>query len=358
MNNGYWEGLEPTSMLVGVISNTSATTALCFDGLSGIDPKISFRFIDPYKRDASEMDDCDVLIFVRHLFMPAYKEAFVQAKRRGKLMYLLVDDNFVTLAGERQANPIDEEIFKPYGQPIFKETLEEMDGVLCASAALTEFFQSYHHTILPFGAVSDRTIKPIRSTPTDDVRIGFFGGGFRIEALKEQVLPALKNVAERQPVTLFAGPNVEKFREQIEGAGIRFVTVPLRSNFREFVAEWQSLGLQVAVHPKGETKNVKYKTANAVLVSHYLGAVPLLSDEPAYASIGKAQGVLKIGRNTKNFSTALASIETASQRDILLARMARFCETNFDPMANIETIRKLRCNGWAEDIAVFTRSLG
>ncbi|MBZ9706081.1 hypothetical protein LB543_05020 [Mesorhizobium sp. ESP7-2] len=340
MNNGYWEGIEPP-MLVGVISNTSATTALCFDGLSGLDPKITFRFIDPYKRDASAMDDCDVLIFVRHLFMPAYKEAFEQAQIRGKPVYLLIDDNFVTLAGEKQANPVDNEIFRPYAQPIFKETLAKIDGILSASRALTEFFRPYHPTILPFSAVSDRTITPIRSAPTDDLRVGFFGGAFRAEAFKDDVLPALKSIAERWPVTLFAAPHVEKIREQIDCDGLRLVTVPFHHDFREFIAEWQALELHAAVHPKGNSQNVKYKTANAVLVSHYLGAVPVLPDEAAYAGLGETDGVLKIG-GARNLSKVMARIETASQRDLLLAGLARFCETAFDPTANMETVRRLR----------------
>lgn len=331
-------------MLVGVVSNTSVTTDLCFDGLAGLDPTILFRFIDPYGRDASLMDDCDIIIFVRHLFMPVYQAAFQEAKRREKPLYLLVDDNFVVLAGEKQPNPADDAIFKHYAEPIFQETLKDMAGILSASPALTEFFRSYHETILPFGPTADRSIAPRRAAVAEDLRVGFFGGAFRAEALRCEVLPALKAVARKRPVTLVAGPSVERFREEIEGAGIKLALVPIIANFRRFVRTWQSHGINVAVHPRGETANIKYKTPNAVLVSHYLGAVPIVWDEPAYTGIGEADGLLKIVDT--DFATALASIGTPSNREAFMARLATFCDSTFSPFSNIRTLRQLRERLW------------
>lgn len=343
MNNGDWE-FRPPTFLVGVVSNTSVTTSLCFGGLVGLDPDIRFQFIDPYTRDWQLMDNCDVVIFVRHIFMPAYKDALEQAKQRRKPTYLLVDDNFVALAGEKQPNPIDNEIFKSYAQPIFREKLQEMDGILSASLALTEFFQSYHHVIFPFGAISDHRIKPLRSAPTDDLRVGFFGGGFRAEAFRIHVLPELKELAAKRPVTVVAGPSVEKFRDEIDRSGIELVTVPVLGDFRHFIAKWQSLKIQVAVHPKGETINIKYKTPNAILVSHYLGAVPIVWDEPAYVGIDESSGTLKVG--DKDFRTLLASVETAPQREALLVKVAHFSDSTFSPATNISTIRELRGRLW------------
>lgn len=345
MNNENWN-IQSAPFLVGVVSNTSVTTDLCFDGLAGLDTSITFRYIDPYDRDASPMDDCDIIVFVRHLFMAVYQAAFQEAKRREKPLYLLVDDNFVVLSGEKQPNPADDEIFKHYGQPIFRDTLRQMDGILSASSALTEFYESYHHNILPFGAISDRMIQPRRALASDDLRVGFFGGSFRAETLRREVLPALKTAAAKRPVTLVAGPSVQKFQDEIDDAGIDLVVIPVISNFRRFIRTWQSLGIDVAVHPKGETANIKYKTPNAVLVSHYLGAVPIVWDEPAYFGMGEANGVLKVG--DIDFASALSSIEKTARREVLLTALATFCDSTFSPIANIRTLRRLRQQLWPE----------
>ena len=70
-------------------------------------------------------------------------------------------------------------------------------------------------------------------------------------------------------------------------------------DFRQFVREWRRFAPDILLHPAGATSNAPYKTPTAAIVARYLGAVPVVSDEPAYQGWSEADGVLTATKRSR-----------------------------------------------------------
>jgi hypothetical protein len=120
---------------------------------------------------------------------------------------------------------------------------------------------------------------------------------------------------------LYAASNLKRGQ-----AGIQVIHA--RSDFRRFVLEWQRLAPAVVLHPYGETANIANKSLGSILAAAYLGAIPIVGDEPAYAGIGESEGVLKAKPDVANWGEQIA--RALDERAELGMRFHSWVEANFD----------------------------
>ena len=156
--------------------------------------------------------------------------------------------------------------------------------------------------------------------PRGALRVGVMGGAFRAPGVHADMLPALLAHAEATAKE----PSVELFvREELASAfaGLACHAVPFTRSFRGFVRTWQDLDLDAVLHPAATTANAAGKTPNALLVAHYLGAVPVVSSEPAYAAFTDQHGVL-VCSDTSQWRAALERIADPEEANVLRQRLA------------------------------------
>lgn len=190
-------------------------------------------------------------------------------------VFFFVDDNYPVLAET-------EPEFNWYATKHFRDLLLKTSGVICPTQSLSDYFRETLKIpttlTLPISARFDESFGlQRRNDPTDPdwtIRIGLFGGAHRanielIELLRARFKDqALFLVTEHLGKVLGHAPDIQ--------------IVPFESSPYQFINRWQSLSLDFVIHPKSSSPNAKYKTANALLVSHLIGALPVIFDEPCF----------------------------------------------------------------------------
>jgi glycosyltransferase involved in cell wall biosynthesis len=320
--------ISPHRHVIGVVSSFDASTWLYFDGMTDR-LRQSLLFI-PFNADAanlqSHLSRCDAVIVVRDL-LTQRAGWIVKVCHLMKIpLYYLIDDNFIVLRDE-----VPE--LAAYTMDSVRAALAGFAAVICTSAALVEWFRRFHlhPTIMQFSASFDaQRFAKMQSVPrqrSDEIRVGFVGGLFRRRNLDEDVLPALASLHNDSPVAFFShtppeGPQPSSFATTV---------VARTGSYDAFLMRWRAAGLDLLVHPRGETKNAPYKTDSILLTALYLGAVPIVAAEGAFRDIGEEQGVLKVDGGRTEWERALRRAQDVSVRQRLMSRLDAFCRSHFTP---------------------------
>ncbi|MGU3363111.1 hypothetical protein ACLBWX_22670 [Methylobacterium sp. M6A4_1b] len=328
-------------MIVGVISHPNFSTALCFDGLMQ-QQRYNFIFINPFEDSQlsnKKLQNVDVVVVVRHLYLPEYENLWREAFRGGIPMYYLLDDNFFIIdSGDVEGK---------YTHTKVRNTLRMFKGVLSSNVNLSTYLISnkIHSNVLWFSAVrdSDRDPQVISKHNGEAINIGCFGGGFRLLEIEKNILPALSNMAKIRPVSFYAREDLEALRDKFESAGINFQTSKTTDSIGLFCRDWLQYNLDIIIHPPGNTKNLAFKTANALLIAYYLGAVPVVADEPAYAGSNDKNGVIIADCTEEAYFSAFQSLAGRKYRQNLFAKLELYVRKAFATDSNIRTL-DIICN--------------
>jgi hypothetical protein len=124
----------------------------------------------------------------------------------------------------------------------------------------------------------------------DGLRIGFIGNEARFISLQEMVLPALATLSQEMDVEFFHRDH--PLQRPPDALRLSISSVPFSPAFDVFLDDWSSLSLDVLVHPPVASDNAPYKSDNVILVAAYLGAVPILSPEPAFSDFRSDRRIL------------------------------------------------------------------
>lgn len=269
--------------VVGVLGDFDASTMLFFEGLEA---HVSLVFLghEPLKHGLSILlTGLDAVIVVRELFGRGENVA-TQCRALSVPCYYFCDDNFVELA------KVDRR-YAAYSQTRVRDALRNYAGVLCSNKALAEYFSRLAEN----PAVHIRSVfsdnrwhkcqlvrrAALAKRDSQRLRIGFIGNEARIEAFRNVVAPCLAKLAAIGSIEVYVRAGAA-----IEGApGMNVVEVPVLPNFDAFMTHWSGLALDLLVHPESTSINTPYKAENVLLVAAYLGAVPILFREPAFAEI-------------------------------------------------------------------------
>ena len=111
--------------------------------------------------------------------------------------------------------------------------------------------------------------------------------------------------------------------------------LPFEPDFPRFVAAWRAAEPDILVHPPGQTANLAMKGPGTLLAALYLGAAPVVADEPAYSGLGIAQGVLRADDSVAAWRAALAYLAEPDTRRQHLARLL----AHFRAVASLDAAR-------------------
>jgi hypothetical protein len=283
---------------------------------------------------------CDAVIVSRGLLDSNAERAIGLCTSTGIDLHYLADDNPILIAKE------DAELSR-YRLDKVRDVLKPFKGVLATSPRLAEYYRAngLHPNVQLFGPVLDRaTLGKMRRIVTEAhpgrLRVGFIGGGFREDDLRGRVYPALRSLSQRTGIELIARES-DGLRRNPPPSPLPWRQIPFALSYDSFLQTWRSLGIDVLVHPRGQTRNIDYKTDSILVTSLYLGAVPIVCDEAAFRDIGESEGVLKVGEGPGDFAAALERASDPGFRQEMLRRLEIFCGRHFDPAANEQVLQAI-----------------
>jgi hypothetical protein len=334
--------------VVSVYGDCNASVSLYFVSES---PQLRhLRFIEPAGNtwyENSQLATSDAVIFVRE-FLSERQSSALRFCRLAEIPHLyFCDDNFHALRGEDSA-------WDAYSLDRMRSELTTFRAVLVSSRELRNFFVEnvLHASVHVLSPVFDESlfekVRRVREAAHDDdaLRISYFGGPFRNAALLRDVFPSL----EILPETVRLQVRETRERYPLTPFSIEFAAPIL--GFSHFLETWSRFRPAVVVHPSGATGNIRYKSDNAVLVACYLGAVPILADEPAYEGIRNADGIEKAGADPAQWHAALVKLLDPREREAAYERLLAFCRRHFSPDASWRIIA-----GLLDDITPMTEAV-
>jgi hypothetical protein len=203
------------------------------------------------------------------------------------------------------------------------------------------------------------------------------GGDFRASGLEGQPMERLRAMAEAEPLRVVATAAAAKALGAALGPA-EIVVLPEERSFRQFVRRWRGFGPDILLHPAGATANAPFKCPTAVIVAGYLGAAPVVADEPAYDGWGENEGLLRLGDDAMGLIRAASGVRKPDWRADMGTRLERALTRRFDGAGRVPLLRQVaaerpaarrsaaqalaspefRRSRWARRIARWTRRLG
>ena len=326
---------EHRRRIISVLGHLTASTSLCW--VSDDNDALRYlNFIEPIGDswyETSQLLRSDGVIFVREILSAQQRHAVSFCKRHGIPHAYFIDDNFPVLASEYPA-------WSAYSVANLREQLASFSAVFVSSDALREFYLQHqlHDTVLTVRLVFNASLfnklqgmGTARRSMDDGLRCAYFGGPFRNQSLLRNVVPALQR--QHGDIHLLASDTLD-----MDTPGISTTLMPTVQEFVSFLEQWAGFGAQIALHPHGATANIDYKSQNALLVSLYLGAVPVVADEKAYEGLGPEVGIEKAGNSVDSWADAISRLRSDSYRQEMLRRLRQYCVSRFDAGYNADCL--------------------
>src|SRR5262249_16492251 len=328
---------SPKRPIVGIFGPVEASTSLVFDGLLATCAQ-NFLFLAPEADPLAlplSVARCDAVIIVRNLLHPSTSGLIRACTAMGVPLYFYTDDNFMVLANS-------DPDYADYRSSAVAECLSRFDGIFLTSPLLAEYFEFFDlgTSIKLLGPTYDFEMREklgrLEAAPRgSELRVGFTGGDFRAKHLIDAVMPALVNVHRHPPIHLVVRSTVGG----LDDVPFSMTKMELCS-FDEFLVRWRELQLDILIHPKGDHANVDYKTANSLLVAHYLGAVPIICDETAYQDVDEKDGVLKIDGSICAWEQAIEGGADGEFRRQVGGKLEVYCREKFSPRHNLAVVEE------------------
>ncbi len=295
----------------------SASLSLYLDGLP---PDLAAAIaVLPPRRMAADfltLAGAGLVIFVRG-FETVWRSGLLTAlANTGVPCAWFTDDDFTALRGEQPG-------FSFYSPQHMRAFAGHMVALIGTTPALCQNLAAYHENILHWPCVLNEALVHPQASAANagpSRRIAFVGGPFRYAGLRQFVLPALEHIAPAQ-LLVAAGPAA-----QIPGA----IVLPFALNFAHFIAAWRAARPDILVHPPGQTRNLANKGPGILLTALYLGAAPIVADEPAFETLGVAQGVLRAA-DAKAWHAHLKALAVPAARHAYLAALLAHARSAWAP---------------------------
>jgi hypothetical protein len=294
----------------------TASLSLYLDGLG---PELADRItiLPPTNlaADFKRLAAAGVVAYVRGFEAVATSGLDSALARLGVQRVWFTDDDLTALHGEQPG-------FHHYSQRRVERFADRMLALVGTTPALCARLRSFHSNVLYWPCLVDEALVPPRAVDqSGPLRIGVIGGDFRRAGLHDLVIPAIAATTA----------DIELLLAQPIGSGIPGATLlPFQPDFRRFIAAWRAAGPHILAHPPGRTRNIATKSAGLLLASLYLGAVPVVADEPAFAGLGKPEGVIRVGAGIAQWREALHELSSPDVRAEYFANLARYCRTAFN----------------------------
>jgi hypothetical protein len=331
----------PRPRNVLVLGQIEASASLYFDFLETCETlSVGFRPLTRLAVDAPHLAASGLVILVRELHR-FWDEGVIDFLDAAGIPYVyFTDDNFLALGAESAASGF-------YAPVRMRRALAGALQVWASTPALASALEGLHPDVRVWGPVVDPLLSAQTRPPHGDgLTIAFAGGDFRLAGFDGPILESLRRLARIRAVR-FVGTDasVRAFRPQIPDA--QFITVPQERSFRQFVRRWRSYAPDILLHPRGETANAPFKCPTAVIVAGYLGAVPVVADEPAYAGWTAADGVIRLGAEACELDEAGARARDDEWRADMGCRLASAIARSFGESGRLGQLEAVLTRGEA-----------
>ncbi len=327
--------LARSAARVLVLGQIEVSTSLYFDFLEALpDVSVAFRPLTRLALDAPVLASADLVILVRelHRFWDEGVIAFLDAA--GVPYVWFTDDNFLALKAEGAARDF--------------YALQRMQTALAKAAAVwtsTDALAAAHLWLHPHVGVWKPALDPILddappAAAGGPLTVALPGGDFRLAGLAGGPLERLRRIADGPGLRLVVTPaGGRMLRPALPAAEI--VELPLERSFRQHIRAWRRFSPDILLHPAGATANAPFKTPTAAIAAAYLGAVPVVADEPAYQGWGEVEGVLRLGANAEGLAGAADRVRQSEWRADMRRRLARTLAERFGAEGRVRQLMAL-----------------
>ncbi|HWF78610.1 MAG TPA: hypothetical protein VN694_15710 [Caulobacteraceae bacterium] len=318
-----------------VLGQIEVSTSLYFDFLEAApDVTVAFRAFTSLAIDAPHLAGAGLVVLVRtlHRFWDEGVVDFLKAA--GVPFVWFTDDNFLVLRAEGDASAF----FTPARM---RRALTGAAALWVSTPKLAEAYRPLHPDVRVWGPVLDPLLANGGPPADGPLTVVLPGGDFRAIGLEGQPIERLGALAAAEPIRVVATAAAAKAVEQELGAA-EVVVMPGERSFRQFVRRWRRFGPDILLHPEGATANAPYKCPTAVIVAGYLGAAPVVADEPAYDGWGEHEGVLRLGDDAMGLIRAASGVHKPDWRADMRARLSRALRRRFDGEGRVSMLREAR----------------
>jgi hypothetical protein len=314
--------LAQSAARVLVLGQIEVSTSLYFDALEAMaDVSVAFRPLTRLTLDAPVLAAADLVVLVRelHRFWDEGVIAFLDAA--GVPYVWFTDDNFLALRGEGEAR-----VF--YALPRMEAALAKAAAVWASTEALAAAHLWLHPNVSVWAPALDRRLELAAPAVGGPLTIALPGGDFRLAGLAAQTLDQLREIAEGPGLRLIVTPaGAQALRPALARAEI--IVAARERSFRQFIRAWRRFAPDLLLHLAGATANAPFKCPTAAIVAGYLGAVPVVADEPAYQGWGEAEGVLHLRGDDAGLADAASRVRDGAWRADMGCRLTEALSARF-----------------------------
>jgi hypothetical protein len=306
-----------------VFGKVDVSVSLYFDFLRELTSiSVGYRQRTRLSADAPHLAAASLVILVRDLDR-FWDEGVIDFLDRAGVPYVFFwDDYFITLRAERRAS-----IF--FTEARIRRALRGARALWASTPALAEVSAPLHERVEVWSPARDSVLEAALTRPGPVLAVAVAGGDFRLGGLRTRFLDTLEAAAVRAPVRLLVRPSAVPALAD-KARGVSLIAAPTDESFPQFIRAWRAAGVDILLHPEGDTRGTPFKCPTSAFVAHYLGAVPVVAPEPAYADWSQADGVLVEGAGHTELAAAIEAASDSDWRQAMSGRLAqtiarRFC---------------------------------
>ena len=326
--------LPRSAARVLVLGQIEVSASLYFDFLEAQDEvSVGFRPLTRLGVDGPHLAGADLVILVRelHRFWDEGVIAFLDAARVPYVWF--TDDNFLALKAEGEARPF-------YALPRMQAALANAVAVWTSTDALAAAHVWLHPKVDVWKPVLDPFLEWSPSVLDGPLTVALSGGDFRLPGLAGAALEGLRRIADGPGLRLLVTPAGGRMLQPLLPMA-EIVVLPMERSFRQHIRAWRRFRPDILLHPLGATANAPFKSPTAAIVAGYLGAIPVVADEPAYQGWGEAEGVVRLGTSSQGLALAAARARDADWRADMGARLAAALSARFGDEGRVRRLMEL-----------------
>ncbi|HWH88321.1 MAG TPA: glycosyltransferase [Pseudomonas sp.] len=289
-----------------------ASTTVTFDYLPEY-WKSRIRVIRPWNWPIAEIAHASCLIVVRQL--EPFSEWVEAAKKMQIPCYYFIDDNLTLLQEDKEVIG-----FEDVSKPTLRRKLSEYSGVLTSTSTLYDYFEEHllHPNIMMFPpAFCDlKIVADERAVDLESLVIAFAGGGHRLSALQDIVVPALLRYVESgRRIKLVVGGATKALVEVLEQhERLEVVAIPHELNWESALLQIAKHSPDILIHAPSTSSNNIYKTMNVAKSADVVGAALVVPDYFPYSQVKDLNigYVVSSPFSARSWSEMLESLDVSS----------------------------------------------